>query len=92
LYTCKERTNGKGGYRPSLYLATFVLDDLSKQYETGRGFTGERKEDGTFKPKEDKLSFSGRPEKNQLHDDRGLDKPDLRENFPQGNDKEKEPI
>ena len=35
------------------------LDDLSKQYETGRGFTGDRKEDGTFKPKEDKLSFSG---------------------------------
>lgn len=29
---------------------------------------------------------------NPLHDDRGLDKPDLRENFPQGNDKEKEPI
>lgn len=41
----------------------FLLDDLSKQYETGRGFIGERKEDGTFKPKEPNMGSSGGTDK-----------------------------
>jgi ParB-like chromosome segregation protein Spo0J len=36
-----------------------LLDELSRIYEKGRGFKGEHKEDGTFKPKEATVAPTG---------------------------------